>query len=202
MSGVPVLIGRTVIGRALICSLGRGAGFWLLAGAAWASAEEDIRDIRGPKAMLAAPWFVTAMLVSVLLAALYLAHALRGRRRAARGPVPTLSEHALGRLEDARRLMEPATAREFGVVVSEVIRNYVEKRFGVIATQRTTEEFLQALLQSSNEEALLRHRTLLAEFLARCDFVKFAGDSIAAADLEALLVSARGFVLETGGSAA
>jgi hypothetical protein len=93
--------------------------------------------------------------------------------------------------------MRPDSAREFGIAASEVIRNYIEKRFAVIATQRTTEEFLQALLQSSNE-ALSRHRGLLAEFLQKCDFIKFAGSSLAATDLESLFQSARGFVLATG----
>jgi hypothetical protein len=93
--------------------------------------------------------------------------------------------------------MRPATAREFGIAASEVIRNYIEKRFDVIATQRTTEEFLQTLLQSSNE-ALARHRSVLEVFLQQCDFVKFAGASLAVTDMEALLRSARSFVLETG----
>ncbi len=44
----------------------------------------------------------------------------------------------------------------------------------------------------------MRHRSLLAEFLHQCDFVKFAGASLAVADMESLLRSARGFVLETG----
>ena len=90
-----------------------------------------------------------------------------------------------------------SSAREFGIAVSEVIRNYIEKRFATRATQRTTEEFLQALLQGSNE-ALSRHRPLLAQFLERCDLVKFAGTSLAATDLESLFQTARGFVSETG----
>jgi hypothetical protein len=93
--------------------------------------------------------------------------------------------------------MRPETARAFGIAASELIRDYIEKRFDVVATQRTTEEFLQALLQNSNE-ALARHRSLLAEFLQQCDFVKFAGDSLAVTDMEALFSSARRFVLETG----
>ena len=78
-----------------------------------------------------------------------------------------------------------------------LFRSYIEKRFAVIATQRTTEEFLQTLLQSSNE-ALARHRSLLEEFLHQCDLVKFAGASLAVTDMEALFQSARGFVLQTG----
>lgn len=106
-------------------------------------------------------------------------------------------EQTLERLERAKALMQPATAREFGIAASEVIRSYIEKRFEVIATQRTTEEFLQTLLQSPNE-TLARHRSLLAQFLNQCDFVKFAGASLAVTDMEALFQSARGFVLETG----
>jgi hypothetical protein len=79
-----------------------------------------------------------------------------------------------------------------------LIRDYIEKRFDVVATQRTTEEFLQTLLQSSNE-ALARHRSLLEGFLQQCDFVKFAGASLAVTDMESLFRSARGFVLETAG---
>ena len=119
----------------------------------------------------------------------------RGHRGASRSL--TLLEQTLERLERTKALMQPATAREFGIAASEVIRNYIEKRFEVIATQRTTEEFLQTLVQSSNE-TLARHRSLLAQFLQQCDFVKFAGASLAVTDMETLFQSARGFVLETG----
>jgi Domain of unknown function (DUF4381) len=178
-------------------TLGRCAGFASPAGAVLAQAEGDIRDIRGPKAVPAWPWIVAALLVGALLAALYAARTIRRRRRrGAPGRELTLTERTLERLEHARPLMQPATAREFGIAASEAIRHYIEQRFDVVATQRTTEEFLQALLENSNE-ALARHRSLLAEFLHRCDFVKFAGASLALADLEALLESARRFVLET-----
>jgi hypothetical protein len=173
----------------------------LAAGSALAETTEDIRDIRGPKAIAPASWVGIAVVASVIVVALcaYFVWRRRGRSGAggSGGRKLTLSEETLERLEETRPLMMPATAREFGIAASEVIRNYIEKRFAVIATQRTTEEFLQTLLQSSNE-ALARHRALLAEFLQQCDFVKFAGASLAVADMESLLQSARGFVLETG----
>ena len=168
-----------------------------LAGGALARAGEDIRDIRGPKAVPGS-WSLPAVLVGALLVMLWLAYALwRRSHRQARPRNLTLSEETLERLERAKILMQPATAREFGIAASEVIRSYIEKRFEVIATQRTTEEFLQTLLQNSNE-TLARHRSLLAQFLQQCDFVKFAGASLAVTDMEALFQSARGFVLETG----
>jgi hypothetical protein len=179
----------TVLPRGWVCAA-------FLLGAVWAKAEEDIRDIRGPKAVPAGSWSVYGA-VGALIIALCVGYVLwRRRHREARPRILTLSEQTLERLERTRALMQPATAREFGIAASEVIRNYIERRFNVIATQRTTEEFLQTLLQNSNE-ALARHRPLLAEFLQQCDFVKFAGASLAVTDMEALFQSARGFVLET-----
>jgi len=163
----------------------------------WTLAAEDIRDIRGPKRVAVGSWTLYAVLAGILVAGLCLAYALwRRRERGTPARNLTLSEQTLERLEGTRPLMQPATAREFGIAASEVIRHYIEKRFDVVATQRTTEEFLQALLQSSNE-ALARHRSVLEGFLQQCDFVKFAGASLAITDMEALLRSARGFVLET-----
>jgi hypothetical protein len=167
----------------------------LLSGPALADSAEDIRDIRGPKAVPGS-WVLPAALVGALVVALCAYAVWRRRHRAASPRTLTLSERTLQSLESTRPLMRPATAREFGIAASEAIRGYIEKRFDVVATQRTTEEFLQTLLQSSNE-ALARHRALLAEFLQQCDFVKFAGASLAVADMESLLRSARSFVLET-----
>jgi len=178
----------------------RAASGWawlaaLLSGPVLAESAEDIRDIRGPKAVPGS-WMVPAALVGALVVALLAYAVWRRRHRVAGRRTLTLSEQTLERLESTRPLMRPATAREFGIAASEAIREYIEKRFDVVATQRTTEEFLQALLQSSNE-ALARHRSLLAEFLQQCDFVKFAGASLAVMDMESLFRSARGFVLET-----
>jgi hypothetical protein len=177
----------------------RAASGWawlaLLSGTALAESSEDIRDIRGPK-LVPGSWIVPAALAGALVVALCAYAVWRRRHRVDRPRILTLSEKTLERLEGTRPLMRPATAREFGIAASEVIRDYIEKRFDVVATQRTTEEFLQTLLQSSNE-ALARHRSLLAEFLHQCDFVKFAGASLAVTDMESLFRSARGFVLET-----
>ncbi len=172
----------------------------VLAGSTVASAADDIRDIRGPKAVPGS-WITPAVLVAALLVVLSVTYLIWWRRRRGHGRSLTLSERTLERLDGTRPLMQPATAREFGIAASEVIRHYIEARFEVIATQRTTEEFLQTLLQSPNP-ALARHRSLLADFLQQCDFVKFAGASLAVTDMEALFRSARGFVVETGEPAA
>jgi Domain of unknown function (DUF4381) len=199
--------------KAVVCTRRTGDRVWLalLAGTAWltralasaalagadlAEAAEDIRDIRGPKSVPAASWVLPAVIAGAIIVALCAYAVWRRRHRVTQRRPLTLSEQTLERLEETKPLMFPPTAREFGIAASEVIRNYIEKRFNVIATQRTTEEFLQTLLQSSNE-TLARHRPLLAQFLQQCDFVKFAGASLAVTDMESLFQSARGFVLQT-----
>lgn len=174
-----------------------GRCVWLafLPGAVLAEAAEDIRDIRGPKA-LPGPWVLPAVLAAAAVIALCAYIVWRRRHRGIRRRTLTLSEQTLLRLDSTRSLMLPETARAFGIAASELIRDYIQKRFDVVATRRTTEEFLHTLLQSPNE-ALARHRSLLAEFLQQCDFVKFAGDSLAIADMDSLFQSARRFVLET-----
>ena len=161
-----------------------------------AEAADDIRDIRGLKA-LSWSWLAPAVLAAAIVVA-FCAYVLwRRRNPGIRRRTLTLLERTLQHLDSTRPLMRPETARQFGIAASELIRDYIEKRFDVSATRRTTEEFLQALLQSSNE-ALARHRSLLAEFLQQCDVVKFAGNSLAVTEMESLFQSARRFVLDTG----
>lgn len=154
---------------------------------------EDIRDIRGP--IHGVPlWVSVAVIVAVALLALAAYGFWRWRRRRRQRVLPF--ELALQRLEGIRLLMTPASAREFSIAVSDIVRGYIEQRFDVIATHRTTEEFLHDLLETP-QPSLARHRGLLAGFLQQCDLVKFGGASLAQQDIDSLHDSARGFVLET-----
>jgi Domain of unknown function (DUF4381) len=156
--------------------------------------DEDIRDIRGPKFVLP-PWVLPALIAGVAMFALVIYRISRWRRnRSAR--ILSLHEVALQRLEDIRTLMQPVSAREFSTAVSDIVRNYIERRFDVTATRRTTEEFLRDLLDSPNA-SLARHQSLLGEFLYQCDFVKFAAMSLTVENMESLRQSARAFVLAT-----
>jgi hypothetical protein len=158
-------------------------------------AVEDIRDIRGPK-FIFPPWLLPAAIVGIVLLALGALGLWRWLRRRRLPRVLLPFEIALQRLEQARALMQPADAREFSIAVSDIVRRYIEERFGVTATHRTTEEFLHDLLESSHAP-LARHRALLSEFLQQCDLVKFAGMSLTLRNMESLHHSARAFVLET-----
>jgi hypothetical protein len=157
--------------------------------------QEDIRDIRGPK-YVHPEWFLPALLAGVAFLALIIWGVWRRRRLAHKPRMLLPFEVALQGLEEIRPLMIPASAPAFGIAVSDIVRTYIEQRFAVTATQRTTEEFLQDLLGSSNA-ALLQHRLLLADFLQQCDIVKFANLSVASQSMESLRQSARTFVQQT-----
>jgi hypothetical protein len=155
---------------------------------------EDIRDIRGPKLILS-PWVLPAILAAAVLV-VGGSYLLWRRHRRVHARVLLPHELALQRLEATRALMQPANAREFTTAVSGIIRGYIEQRFSVTATRRTTEEFLRDILESTNT-SLARYQVLLGEFLNRCDLVKFAAISAPLQDLESLHQSARAFVLDT-----
>ena len=157
--------------------------------------DEDIRDIRGPKGMLPT-WLIPALLAGAVLLLIGGYAFWRWRRRRTRPRILLPFEVALQRLEEIRRLLDPASAREFSIAVSDIVRQYIEVQFMITATHRTTEEFLRDLLESSNA-SLAAHRSLLAEFLNQCDLAKFAGVSLSRLILESLHASARSFVAES-----
>jgi hypothetical protein len=170
-----------------------------LPAAATAASTEDIRDIRGPKAVPSPElWFLWLAGGAALAALAY--GAWRWYRH-----VSTASklpyEIALDRLEKARALMTLETAREFSIEVSEIVRSYIEARFHVRVAHQTTEEFLHNLLEPS-DALLASHQELLAEFLHHCDLAKFARWILSMEEMEEMHASARVFVLETGKTAA
>lgn len=116
-------------------------------------------------------------------------------RRASRPPAPPTPAHILAkrRLTDALALI--ADAREFCIAVSDALRWYLERRFEFRAPERTTEEFLVELRDSPTLDA--RQKASLAEFLNRCDLVKFARYEPAEPELRDLHGAAMRLVEET-----
>ena len=86
----------------------------------------------------------------------------------------------------------------FHLRISDILRRYIENRFGLKAPERTTEEFLTELSQARSENALLgRHKILLAGFLTQCDLVKFAKHEPTIAESEKTVVICRDFIEKT-----
>ena len=120
------------------------------------------------------PW----LLGGALLAGLGGLWLVASRRRGGLAMAPSVAEppHVRARRELERlRGRSRTTAAEiaaFYVDVSQVLRGYLEDRFGLRAPERTTEEFLRDL---EGGDALAKaHRADLEAFLSQCDLVKFA----------------------------
>jgi hypothetical protein len=158
----------------------------------------DIRDLkplrrvrRGP------PWlWIGAGLAGLLLAA---AAAWFWYRRP-RPEAPPIAPHVLafGELDELRRATDfddPRAVRRFHFRISEVVRTYVEGRWGLNATDLTTEEILPELTELADLAAAEKAR--LSEFLRATDRVKFAEHQPSPNEIEATWEGALGFVEAT-----
>lgn len=160
-------------------------------------APQPLRDIRGP-IDIESPWtwLWAALALAAVTAGILLAWRWWQRKQeSGTTGAPTLSPE-----EAARRRLQAALAwigdpERFVVEVSEAARDYLEGRFGLRAPERTTEEFLAELSGSVALDG--RHKELLADFLTRCDLVKFARAVADQSELQALHQAAVRLVEET-----
>ena len=93
------------------------------------------------------------------------------------------------------RLIEQGRIEEYYVLLSDVVRRYLENRFGLRAPEMTTEEFLD-ILRGSHELAA-EHKLLLDDFLSSCDLVKFARYGPNPTEIENVYLLAKRLVDET-----
>ena len=156
-------------------------------------------DIRAIKAPVPIPdywiWFWVGLLGVAALTGWLLYRRWRKNRPVPIVPQVVIPPHlrARRRLEEARALMgEP---KPFTIAVSDTLRTYLEERFDFHAPERTTEEFLVEL--QSTRRLTDAQKTSLADFLSRCDLVKFARYEPTLAELESLYDAALRLVDET-----
>ena len=149
--------------------------------------------LKGPWLQRHWPWLVGALAAAAALGGGLFAWLRRSEARARE----TAFDRAAARLDRLRRqgLPDAAGVDAWYVELSDIVRRYIEARFGLRAPERTTEEFLAEAGRSA--ELSPPHRQLLSAFLERCDRVKFARYSPAAGESEDALAVARRFLEET-----
>lgn len=165
-------------------------------GAGTNAVPSGLRDIQGPFEIRSlADILRLSALVLLLIGLLGLAWWWWRRRKPTAESEKRIppEDRARDRLKEALALLDQP--ERFCTTVSEIIRVYLEERFGLQAPDRTTEEFLAELARSAALEA--RHKTLLAEFLTECDLVKFARANPGRFQLESLHGSGLRLVEET-----
>jgi hypothetical protein len=147
------------------------------AAAAAPGAAEDIRGIRGPIAIDAPELWILYVGLGVLVVAAAYGLLLLWRSRRARSQTPY--ERATAQLKAAESEIDPARPDVFAERVSNAVREYLEARFSLPATHRTSEEFLSELLVRDDVvPQLAAQHGALSTFLDSCDFAKFAGRAL------------------------
>lgn len=150
------------------------------------------------------PWEIAALSAAavVLLIGAYVAYRLI-RARLLRPPPPIAPEiWALNQLASLERedLFGTKRVREFYYRLSEVVRSYIERKFGLAAPEMTTEEFLTRLTRDSS--ALPYDAVKLRVFMESCDLVKYAAWEPTRDDGAGNLSAARAFIDATAAAAA
>lgn len=163
---------------------------------------EDIRDIKMPVSLpeniariLAAIGLALGALGGAAAAVWYIRE--RRRRREAMKPPRPAYEIALEELEALRRmaLVGQGKVKEYYIMLSDIVRRYIERRFAIKAKEQTTQEFLSGVAHDAalSDDA----KKIIAEFLAACDMVKFAKYGAAPSEADDAFGLAREFVEKT-----
>lgn len=146
-------------------------------------------EIPGGWAWLA--WALAALLLAALIAGLV----LWLRRARQTPPTPPRPPHVRARLRLEAALALLAEPKPFVIEVSDTLRGYLEERFNFRAPERTTEEFLRELQATPLLDDAQKRS--LADFLQRCDLVKFARYEPTERELRDLHAAAARLVHET-----
>jgi hypothetical protein len=135
----------------------------------------EMLDIKGPLSPSAWPWILLTL--ALVCALLYPIHRRLRRKAPDGGSAPseppdmrTPDQKALDDLDALLGLDLPV--KEFYDRLSDILRLYLSRRFGIDALQMTTSDLLRALRSSEAEAAGIR--PLIKTLLDRCDLAKFA----------------------------
>jgi hypothetical protein len=169
------------------------------------SLKGDEKDLRGLKG--AVDWapaiprglWVFPLVALLALAASLLAVRLFRRVRAPAPPPPLPPAHDVA-LADLQRLLaqgwiEEGDAEPFYVELSRIVRAYLERRFGLQAPERTTEEFIREAAESNALAPV--HQRVTRDFLVHSDLVKFARARPEPEEMKAAAQAAERLVRET-----
>jgi hypothetical protein len=152
----------------------------------------DIHEIAPPVDYSLVPPWVVFCVVSLALVALGLAGWWIRKRSRRPKPEQSPRERALQNLERVGREMDSLTPYQFSIRVSDILRRYVTEQYQLPVTRQTSVEFLATLAKTSpfSEE----EKSLLEDFLNRCDLIKFARYDATIEDSRLLLEEAMRFV--------
>jgi hypothetical protein len=167
--------------------------------------ETDFRDIRAAidvpveRAAGSRLAWIGGLILLVVTAIIVWIWIRRRRARVTALAEPPVPAHDWARQQlaalEADDLVGQQRFHEFYFRLSDIVRQYIERRFGLMAPERTTEEFLREAERS--DLLSIGHRELLRSFLHAADLVKFARHEPTVTEAGEALAGARAFVDQT-----
>lgn len=145
-------------------------------------------------------WVIGGAALIAILTALILWLVLRKPRveQVIEKPKPKIPPHktALKKLKDIeqQKLWQHGKTKQYHSAVSEIVREYIENRYGILALEATTPEILQASQALSLNDT---QRDKLKQLLELSDLVKFAKMAPIASENELSIKNAIDFVEST-----
>jgi hypothetical protein len=146
------------------------------------------------------PWILIGL--GLILIGLLIFYYLKKRKSAE--PVfkirskPRLPAHviALNDLEELKmkKLWQDGKVKEYYTAMTDIVRTYIEERFGIMAVEMTTEEIMNGLRETGIGDEL---QSKLGTTLVLADLVKFAKENPLPLDNDNSLVNTVTFVKET-----
>jgi hypothetical protein len=169
------------------------------------SVEQALADVKGPAIIEIARsyrlilWIAAA--VAAMIAAALFARWFNRRRRLGEAALPErrVPPHVWALQELDRLIAENLVARgrvqEFYFRINALLRRYIELRFGIMAGEQTSEEFLRDLQQSPL--LVHAHKEGLQRFVSACDPVKYARYQPRRDEIDWVQSAARDMILQT-----
>jgi len=108
-------------------------------------------------------------------------------------PIHTIAINKLQELR-GKKLWQQDEVKQYHSELTDIIREYLEKRYHIMAQETTTDEILWALKQQDITD---EYRNILQRLLVMADLVKFAKEKPTPADNERSMDDAIEFVLKT-----
>lgn len=119
------------------------------------------------------PWLVigAVILIVILLLIIVLLYLKRSKDKVAPQVPPW--DRALLDLADAKTMRTPELGLQYMAKASQILRNYIESRFSILSTKKTTREFLHSS-ELEHHQQLTHFRGELQGCLELADMAKFA----------------------------
>ena len=160
----------------------------------------DVRPLKAPVEIKDALQFLPVIILVLLLASAIAGFFYFKKKRHVkekpieppRPPEETAFEELRSLIE--ARLVEKGMIKEYYIRISDIIRKYIERKYNVLALDKTTWELYRELRAKNFNRA---HADMIRDFLEDCDLVKFAKYAPAQKEIEEIYARAKEIVAVT-----